>query len=152
MSDHDRQAGESMSDAYVFLFGADMNPTTARSMYPGARFVARARIPGGPSEYPWFPACDPANWPEGATSLDVWGILLQLPEGTSPPIAPLRQVVTDDGRSVDAFVGTDGATVGDAAAVLAAARYWELPPPYVRRLQATIAPPGGSEASEGTEA
>lgn len=142
-----------MSDAFAFLFGSDMDPGTVRATYPGARFVARARIPGGPGEYPWHPAGDPADWPQDESSLDVWGILVHLPEGTSPPIAPLRQVVTDDGRRFEVFLGTDGSTVGEPADVLAAARYWELPPAYVSRLQSAIgSPDSGIETPEPTDA
>ena len=149
VSEHDTQPQTSpgaMSDAHVFLFGADMDPVAVRAAYPGARFVARARIPAGPGEDPWHPAGDPANWLADERSQDVWGILLQLPAPAHPPIAPLREVVTDDRRRFEAFVGTDGSTVGDPPAVVAQARYWELPPAYVARLQAAFA--AGSELEE----
>jgi hypothetical protein len=48
-------------------------------------------------------------------------------------------VVSDDGRVFSVTVPPPDAT--DPAAVLAAARYWELPPPYVRRLMSAANAP-----------
>jgi hypothetical protein len=101
---------------YRFLCGADMEPSAARAAFPGGRFVARACLP-------------PAG---GAPPAGVWGILLEVPaDGAVAGDATLR-VVTDDGRPF-AAVG-EAEPHGDPAAVLAAARYWELPPAYVRTL------------------
>ncbi|MCC6313700.1 MAG: hypothetical protein IT337_06780 [Thermomicrobiales bacterium] len=99
--------------AYRFLSGANMDPTAARAAYPGSRFVARA-VSG-----------------EGAAR--VWGILLAIDPAQVDPALP-ECAVTADGRVYAAFA--DDAPTGDPRAVLAAARYWELPPDYVRALAA----------------
>ena len=113
--------------AYRFLCGADMEPSAVRAANPGGRFVARACLP-------------PADGtpPEG-----VWGILIEVPgEVGAGDAGPALRVTADDGR---AFTASRAATPGgDPAALLAAARYWELPPAYVRSL------PGWAEPAEGT--
>ncbi len=106
----------------VFRHGADMDPTAARAADPRARFIARARLTDGHAE--------------------TWGILLALPDPEDATrekdTAPgLVDVTSDDGRHFRARVATDRRDLEDAAAVLAAARYWELPPAYVRRLADT---------------
>lgn len=100
---------------YRFLSGAEMAPSAVLAAYPGARFVARARLA------------------TGASGNEVWGIVIRLasPEDSGDE---LREVTTDDGRVLLAAVAGDGRPTGDAAAVLAGAKYWELPPAYVKRL------------------
>lgn len=103
------------------LTGADMDPLAIRRAYPEARFVARARLERSTSD------------------TEVWGVLLRdaAPHtGVGADVASML-VVTDDGRAFDAMIAGDGTPVGDPAAILAAAKYWELPPDYVRSL------PGG---------
>jgi hypothetical protein len=104
------------AEEYRFLCGADMAPEAVRAAYPGATFVARARLGEG----------------EGA----VWGILLRVPAGAAD--GPTRTVVTDDGRPFAAVAPSGGVPPGAPAAVLAEARYWELPPAYVARLAAAV--------------
>lgn len=102
--------------AYRFLSGAGMEPGEVLTRFPGARFVARARMAEGGGD-------------------EIWGILIRLAEGQ--PTAgggETRPVVTDDGRRFVAATEGDGRPIGEPAAVLAAARYWELPPAYIRRL------------------
>ena len=112
-------ADDTGTDRYLFLCGADMDPTLARTSYPGARFVARAKLSGG----------------DGTVVDEVWGILLRVPALPATDAAnEERDVVTDDGRRFRAVAVGGGRPTGDPAAVLAAARYWELPPAYVRRL------------------
>ncbi len=102
---------------YRFLCGADMDPTAVRAADPGARFVARACLPP----------------PGDAPPAGVWGILLETPaDGADTEAGATRRVVTDDGRPF-AAVG-EAEPSGDPAAVIAAARYWELLPAYVRTL------------------
>ena len=111
---------------YRFLCGAGMDPSAVRRAYPGARFVARARL---------LP-------PDDGPSEGIWGILLEVPAdraGSHPDAA--RSVVADDGRAYDAWA--EEGPGGDPAAVLAAARYWELPPAYVHAL------PGWSDPGDG---
>ena len=97
---------------FRFVCGAGMAPGAVLAAWPGARFVARAWVPG-------------------ADGAPVWGILLA--GAGEAGGAPSATVTTDDGREFEAVVPTV-APEGDAAAVLAAARYWELPPSYVRTL------------------
>jgi hypothetical protein len=103
---------------YRFLSGAAMDPQVILVAYPGARFVARARLPVSAAE---------------AAGDEVWGIVIRL--ATPPTDADAaREVTTDDGRVLTAAITGDGRPTGDPAAVLAAAKYWELPPAYVKRL------------------
>jgi hypothetical protein len=102
---------------YRFLCGADMEPDAIRAADPGARFVARARLVE----------------PGGAGANAVWGILLATAAAGEDATG---EVETDDGRRFAAGLATGGRPAGPAAAVLAAARYWELPPAYVARLAA----------------
>lgn len=107
-------------EAYRFLSGAEMDPAAVLAAEPAARFVARARLGTGT-------ASDDVD--------DVWGILIRVPAaGIGVDVGEEREVTTDDGRSFAAAVDGDGRPRGGTAAVLAAARYWELPPAYVRRL------------------
>ena len=107
-------------EAYRFLSGAEMDPAAVLAAEPAARFVARARLGTGT-------ASDDVYY--------VWGILIRVPAGGfGVDVGEEREVTTDDGRSFAAAVDGAGRPRGGAAAVLAAARYWELPPAYVRRL------------------
>src|SRR5687768_6657840 len=98
-----------------------MQPERVRSAWPGARFVARGRLEPRP--------LGAVVSPVGAR-YETWGIVIETAE--APPSSEARSAVTDDGRvfAVTLLPPDDA----DPAAVLAAARYWELPPPYVRRL------------------
>ncbi|MGH2535458.1 MAG: hypothetical protein ACRDJW_24625 [Thermomicrobiales bacterium] len=132
---------ESQADVYLFLSGAEMHPTGVLAAYPGARFVARARLAA--------PAVDLAppfadHIADDGTA-EVWGILLRWPDGTADG-AP-GEVVTDDGRTFQALT-TSGLLGGDPQAVLAQARYWELPPPYVARLRDAVAALGASTGDD----
>ncbi len=108
-----------MTTRLIFLTGADMEPTALRAARPEARFVARAHLAGVPEP--------------GA-----WGILVEAPLGADEAGMPLRVVVTDDGRALDAHAVA--APPADPAEVVAAARYWELPPAYVRSLPGWVDP------------
>ena len=108
-----RASGE--ASAYRFLSGAEMEPGTVLAAYPGARFEARARL------------AEPGDG-------DVWGILIRTASSVETDAGDVREVVTDDGRRVRAAAAGGGRPTGEPDAVLAAARYWELPPSYVRRL------------------
>lgn len=106
----------------LFLCGADMDPTAVRSSYPGARFVARARVAADDRD-----ASDPAT---------VWGILIRVPAGARADEGdPVGSVVTDDGRRFEAGLVGGGRPAGEPGAILAQAQYWELPPAYVKRLR-----------------
>lgn len=109
-----------MTDGLRFLCGADMDPTALRAARPGATFLARARLAG---------TAEPG----------VWGLLIETPLSETDEALPLRPVLADDGRAFEARA--DEVPLGDPAAVLAAARYWELPPAYVRSLPGWAEPP-----------
>lgn len=114
---------------YLFLSGAEMDPTAVRAVYPGARFVARARVnANGLAVAPAFAA---------HLGAEVWGILVIVPR-LSKAGDEAREVVTDDGRTFSATVATAELVGGEPMEALAAARYWELPPPYVARLRAAV--------------
>jgi len=71
----------------------------------------------------------PVATPPGAR-YETWGIVIEMPDAPATGVA--RGAVTDDGRIFTVTVPPPDDA--DPAAVLAAARYWELPPSYVRRL------------------
>lgn len=106
---------------YLFLHGAEMQPERVRAAWPEARFVARGRFQPRP-----LGALSP---PVGA-QYETWGIIVEAPDGSMT--GEERGVLTDDGRTITAIAPPPDDA--DPAAVLAAARYWELSPPYVRRL------------------
>ena len=106
---------------YLFLSGAEMEPELVRCAWPEARFVARGRLEPRPLGAVAAPA---------GARYETWGIVIETPD--APTGDETRSAVTDDGR---VFVVTIyPADVAGPAAVLAAAKYWELPPLYVRRL------------------
>jgi hypothetical protein len=106
---------------YLFLHGAEMEPERVRAAWPEARFVARGRLQPRP--------LGATIAPTGAR-YETWGIVIETPQ--APVGGEARSVLTDDERAL-AVVVPPAAEV-DPAAALAAAKYWELPPDYVRRL------------------
>jgi hypothetical protein len=106
---------------YLFLSGAEMQPERVRGTWPEARFVARGRLEPRPLG---------AVVPPVGTRYETWGIVIEAPHAVTP--GEERGAVADDGRIF--AVSVPPADDADPAEVLAAARYWELPPPYVRRL------------------
>jgi hypothetical protein len=118
------------SNACLFLSGADMDPTAVLAAHPGARFLARARVPANQDEI----AAPFAGNLAGDGSAEVWGILIEKAGAGSDET---RQAITDEGLEIEAVVGGQLAS-GEPEAVLAAAKYWELPPAYVSRLRNAI--------------
>ena len=111
----------------VFYSGGSMEPTAIRRADPTARFLARGAVarPG-------------ADLPERfASHVDdqVWGIVVEV-DGDAAD-APTFDVTLDDGRTVSASLA-EPLLAGDPAAVLANARYWELPPSHVALLTAAL--------------
>jgi hypothetical protein len=106
---------------FLFLRGAEMQPERVRARWPEARFVARGRLQPQP--------LGAVAAPRGV-QYETWGIVIETPEEKIAGEA--RGALTDDER--DLAVTVPEADDGDPAAVLAAARYWELPPAFVRRL------------------
>ncbi|MGH2616491.1 MAG: hypothetical protein ACRDJC_14705 [Thermomicrobiales bacterium] len=106
---------------YLFLSGAEMQPERVRADWPEARFVARGRLEPRPLG---------AVMPPASPRYETWGIVIET--SAAPAAGETRDALTDDGRAFAVVV--PAADDADPAAVLAAARYWELPPLYVRRL------------------
>jgi len=69
--------------------------------------------------------------PPAGTRYETWGIVLEIPQSPQDTGEP-RSAVTDEGRILAVTMLPPEDT--DPAAMLAAARYWELPSAYVRRL------------------
>jgi len=127
MSDRAGSGADEGGDHYLFLCGSDMDPTAVRAAYPGSQFLARARVA--------------SDAPDSSEPSEAWGILLRVPAGSGAGEGePGGQVVTDDGRGFEARLVNGGHPTGESAAILAWARYWELPPAYVGRLRDAASP------------
>ena len=113
---------------YLFLSGAEMQPERVRGAWPEARFVARGRLEPRPLG---------SVVPPVGTRYETWGVVIETAD--APHDGEARSAVIDDGRvfAVTLLPPDDA----DPAAVLAAARYWELPSPYVRRIARTANAP-----------
>jgi hypothetical protein len=98
-----------------------MQPEQVRGAWPEARFVARGRLQPRPLG---------AATPPAGSRFETWGIVIETPD--APVTGDARSALTDDGRVF--AVTAPPADDADPSAVLAAARYWELPSPYVQRL------------------
>ena len=120
--------------ACLFLSGADMDPTKVRASYPGAHFLARARVSADTHEI-----ADPfaSHLVADGSPAEVWGILIEQPNENGAPTGS-RQATTDDGRMFDVTLSGRQLASGQPDEVVAAARYWELPPRYVGRLRDAI--------------
>lgn len=99
---------------HQFLSGAAMEPEAILAADPGSRFVARARLL--------------------ADDAEIWGIIIRLTNPDPPTASDVAEVITDDGRAFTAMIHDGGRPTGGDAAILAAAKYWELPPAYVSGL------------------
>jgi hypothetical protein len=116
----------------AFYSGELMSPEAIRASNPEARFIARAWIPAGGAAI---------SKPFDAVIGDeVWGIAVDL--GTELSGDEIL-ATADDGRSLR-VVPVEPLLGGDPTTVLANARYWELPPAFVRALQSVVQP-GQSE-------
>lgn len=122
-----------------FLSRAEMWPGQINAGYPGAQFVARARLTAGQVPV--------ARYFAGAVTDDVWGLLITTVNGAGND--QMVTVTTDDGREFSAVTVGDTLLEGDPQGVLAAARYWELPPHFVTQLK--LALQAGGEVVEEEE-
>jgi hypothetical protein len=131
--------------ACLFLSGADMDPTSMRVSYPGAHFLARAWVSAGTNEI-----ADPfaSHLVSGGSPAEVWGILIEQSGVNNASVEP-RQATTDDGRSFDVTLLGRQFASGQPDEVVAAARYWELPPRYVGRLRDAIAAAEDEPSDDG---
>jgi hypothetical protein len=98
-----------------------MQPERVRGAWPEARFLARGRLQARPLG---------AVVPPAGARYQTWGIIIETAD--APAIGDARSALTDDGR--DFTVTVPPPDDADPSAVLAAARYWELPSAYVGRL------------------
>jgi hypothetical protein len=127
---------------YLFLTGADMDPTKVRRAYPEGTFVARGHTEAHAGEI----APEFAQVLAGPGVGDVWGILVQVPNAYGDN-ERRHQVTADDGRTFTAVVIGERMAAGLAPLVLKAAHYWELPAGYVGRLKMAT-PKLGREGSD----
>ena len=111
----------------VFYSGEAMEPTAIRQADPTARFVARGAVARAGADLPGRFA--------GHIGDQVWGIAVEV-DGAAAG-APTLDVTLDDGRIVSASLA-EPLLAGDPAAVLANARYWELPPAHVALLAGAL--------------
>lgn len=123
---------DSNSGTLLFLSRSDIWPSQIHSAYPNARFVARARTDARAVEI-----AEPFRSHVGP---DIWGLLIDV--GNPSDTATSRKVFTDDGRSLEVKIADGAMLDGNPADVLAAARYWELPPAFIDQMKAALADAG----------
>lgn len=111
-----------------FLARADMWPSQINAAHPGAQFVARARVSAGQAPV--------AGYFAQSVTGDIWGLLISIASPGSEDRAVT--VTTDDGRQFSASLADSDLLDGDPVAVLAAARYWELPPQFIAQLKQAL--------------
>jgi hypothetical protein len=129
---------------YLFLTGADMDPTKVRRAYPNGKFIARGYTEAHAGEI-----ADKFKDVLAAPGVgDVWGILVQVPDSYGDN-EKRHQVTTDDGRTMTAVVIGSRMASGLTRSVLKAAQYWELPAGYVGRLK-MVTPQLGRAGSDGS--
>ena len=112
----------------VFYSGAAMTPAAIRRADLAARFVARGAVDRAGALLPDRFA--------GHVGDRVWGIAVEV-DGEDATSGPALDVTLDDGRMLTATLA-EPLLAGDPAAVLANARYWELPPAHVALLAAAL--------------
>ena len=115
---------------YLFLTGADMDPTLVHQAYPHGKFVARGSTEAHAGEI----SSEFSHVVAAPGVGDVWGILVHVP-ATYGDHERRHQVTTDDGRTMTAVVIGERMAAGLTHSVLKAAQYWELPAGYVGRLK-----------------
>jgi hypothetical protein len=121
---------------YIFLSGADMDPTAIRKAHPGATFIARAHLEVRQGEInPHF-----GKGVAASGRGEVWGIVIETVEQQSSDRQ--RDVTTDDGRALNAVLAGDRFVNGEQSAVLKTAQYWELYPGYLALLAKVVHPLG----------
>jgi hypothetical protein len=112
----------------AFYSGELMSPEAIRAAYPNARFVARASVPAADAAI--------AKPFDSVVGDRVWGIAVDL--GTELGGDEVM-ATADDERSLRVVL-IEPLLGGDPATVLANARYWELPPAFVRSLRSVVQP------------
>lgn len=112
----------------VFLWGADMNPTTIRARWEGSRFIGIARAAGLLTRGVGLPA--------EAFGPEIWGIVVETGSEQRGMPVPLT---LPDGTSTTAMLAGEPDRMGTPADILAEANYWELPQAYRDRIREWIA-------------
>ena len=112
----------------VFYSGEAMQPAIIRRADPTARFLARGAVARAGAALPERFA--------GRVGDQVWGIAVEVDGAATAADQPL-DVTLDDGRMLTASLA-EPLLAGEPAAVLANARYWELPPAHVALLAAAL--------------
>ncbi|MCC6945506.1 MAG: hypothetical protein IT335_13065 [Thermomicrobiales bacterium] len=127
-----------MNRIRLFLASDQMWPSAINATYPGARFVARARISATGRELaPAF---------AGSVADDLWGVLVET-DRVSAGAMPIS-VWTDTGREFDAHLVGGALLSGDPQSVYMASRYWELAPAYIQQLREAVLKLGLDSADE----
>jgi hypothetical protein len=108
-----------------------MDPATIRRADQTARFLARGAVDRGGIPLPDRFA--------GHVGARVWGIAVEIEARADEDdrAEAMLDVTLDDGRMLTASLA-EPLLAGDPAAVLANARYWELPPAHVALLAAAL--------------
>lgn len=107
--------------ATVFVCGADMEPglIRARDGFGAARFTGVGSIAA-------------ADFPAFSVAGDrIWGLVI---EGAGVLENEVVEIARRDGTVITGVLGTLAEDVTNREAVVAQARYWELPPSYWREL------------------
>src|SRR5215208_479710 len=125
--------GERGGETIQFLTGEAMWPDRVNRRWPGAQFVARARIERDDAPLPAAFAT--------LTAPAIWGVLIALPE-SAPGTGGAVTATSDLGERFDAWFDPNELLQGDPESVVAAARYWELPWRYVGALRDALAGQG----------
>lgn len=116
--------------SYAILFGADMEPERIRT-HPelaGARFVGIGAIDDQSRTGLELPLPDVT---------EAWGVVVRLQPGSRVG-GTVMPVTMRTGEEVQATVLTGAADFNDPEAVLAEARYWELPVAYREALSSHL--------------
>lgn len=117
--------------SYAILFGTDMEPERIRTQpdTEGARFVGIGAIEGRHRAELDVPLPDVA---------EIWGVVVRLRPGSRVD-GTVVPVTMRTGEKIEATVLTDADAFGDPEAVIAEARYWELPVAYRHALSDHLA-------------
>ncbi len=115
-------------EQYSFVSSAAMMPGDIRLAYPRASFVARGWLAVQPD--------DIDAYFRDAVQDRVWGLLLAGIEHES--MGRSAVVTSDDGKTYNTVLTDTPLLSGDPEQVLASARYWELPPPFIAQLRRAL--------------
>lgn len=117
--------------SYAILFGTDMEPERIRTQpeTEGARFVGIGAIDDQSRIGLELPLPDVA---------EIWGVVVRLRSGSRVD-GPVVPVMMRTGEEIEATVLTDADAFEDPEAVIAEARYWELPVAYRNALSDHLA-------------